>query len=50
MALTLNLYWWYIDLKTPEGLKVFNRAFHGFESPLAVKPMGYTEVDDKDNN
>ncbi len=25
----------YIDLKTSEGLKIFNSALHGFESPLA---------------
>jgi hypothetical protein len=35
MALTLNSYQRYIDLKTPEGLKVFNSALHGFDSPLA---------------
>jgi hypothetical protein len=35
MALTLNPFWRYIDLKTSEGLKIFNSALHGFESPLA---------------
>jgi hypothetical protein len=35
MALTLNPYRKHIDLKTSEGLKVFNSALHGFDSPLA---------------
>jgi hypothetical protein len=35
MALTMNLYQIYIDLKTSEELKIFNSALHGFESPLA---------------
>ena len=35
MALTLNPFRRYIDLKTSEGLKIFNSALHGFESPLA---------------
>ena len=35
MALTLNPFRRYIDLKTNEGLKIFNSALHGFESPLA---------------
>jgi phospholipase/lecithinase/hemolysin len=35
MALTLNHFWRYIDLKTSEGLKTFNSALHGFDSPLA---------------
>jgi phospholipase/lecithinase/hemolysin len=35
MALTLNPFRRYIDLKTSEGLKTFNSALHGFESPLA---------------
>jgi hypothetical protein len=35
MALTLNSFRGYIDLKTPEGLKIFNSALHGFDSPLA---------------
>jgi hypothetical protein len=34
MALTLNPFRRYIDLKTSEGLKIFNSALHGFESPL----------------
>jgi hypothetical protein len=25
----------HIDLKTLEGLKIFNSALHGFDSPLA---------------
>jgi hypothetical protein len=35
MALTLNPYWRHIDLKTSEGLKIFNSGLHGFDSPLA---------------
>ena len=35
MALTLNPFQRYIDLKTSEGLKIFNSALHGFDSPLA---------------
>ena len=35
MALMLNPFGRYIDLKTSEGLKIFNSALHGFESPLA---------------
>jgi len=35
MALTLNPFRRYIDLKTSEGLKTFNSALHGFDSPLA---------------
>jgi hypothetical protein len=35
MALTLNPFRRYIDLKTSEGLKIFNSTLHGFESPLA---------------
>ena len=34
MALTLNPFRRYIDLKTSEGLKTFNSALHGFDSPL----------------
>ena len=34
MSLTLNPYRRLIDLKTPEGLKTFNNALHGFDSPL----------------
>ena len=34
MALTLNPFWRYIDLKTSEGLKTFNSALHGFDSLL----------------
>jgi hypothetical protein len=35
MALLLNSYWRYIDLKSTEGLKLYTGALHGFESPLA---------------
>ncbi len=35
MAQTLNPFRRYIDLKTSEGLKTFNSALHGFDSPLA---------------
>jgi hypothetical protein len=35
MALLLNAYSGYIDLKSAEGLKLYNGALHGFESPLA---------------
>jgi hypothetical protein len=35
MALTLNPFLRYIDLKTSKGLKTFNSAIHGFDSPLA---------------
>ena len=35
MALTLNLFRRYIDLKTSEGLKTFNSTLHGIDSPLA---------------
>jgi hypothetical protein len=34
MALLLNPYQRYIDLKSAEGLKLYNGALHGFESPL----------------
>jgi hypothetical protein len=34
MALSLNAYQRYIDLKSMEGLKLYNGALHGFESPL----------------
>ena len=34
MALTLNPFWRYIDLKTSEGLKTFNSTLHGFDSLL----------------
>ena len=36
MALMLNPFWRYIDLKTSEGLKTFNSALHGFDSPLVL--------------
>jgi hypothetical protein len=32
MALLLNAYQRYIDLKSMEGLKLYNGALHGFES------------------
>ena len=35
MALLLNAYQRYINLKYTEGLKFYNSAFHGFESLLA---------------
>ena len=35
MALVLNAYQRYIDLKSVEGLKLYNGTLHGFESPLA---------------
>jgi hypothetical protein len=35
MALLLNAYRRYMDLKSAEGLKLYNNALHGFESPLA---------------
>jgi hypothetical protein len=35
MALTLNPFRRYIDLKSSEGLKTFNSALHGIDSPLA---------------
>ena len=35
MALTLNPFQRYIDLKTSEGLNTFNSALHGIDSPLA---------------
>jgi hypothetical protein len=35
MALLLNSYQRYIDLKSTEGLKLYNGALHGFESLLA---------------
>jgi hypothetical protein len=35
MALLLNAYQRYIDLKSVEGLKLYNGTLHGFESPLA---------------
>jgi hypothetical protein len=35
MALLLNSYQRYIDLKSMEGIKLYNVALHGFVSPLA---------------
>jgi hypothetical protein len=35
MALTLNPFRRYIDLKSSDGLKTFNSALHGFDSTLA---------------
>jgi hypothetical protein len=35
MALSLSSYQSYIDLKSMEGIKLYNGALHGFESPLA---------------
>jgi hypothetical protein len=35
MALLLNSYQRYIDLESAEGLKLYNGALYGFESPLA---------------
>jgi hypothetical protein len=35
MSLLLNSYQRYIDLKSTEGIKLYNGALHGFESPLA---------------
>jgi hypothetical protein len=35
MALLLNAYQRNIDLKSAEGLQLYNGALHGFESPLA---------------
>ena len=34
MALTLNPFWRYIDLKSSDELKTFNSALHGFDSTL----------------
>jgi hypothetical protein len=36
MTLSLNSYQQYIDLKSTEGLKLYNGALHSFESLLAV--------------
>ena len=35
MALTLNPFRRYIDLKSSDGLKIINSALHGFDSTLA---------------
>jgi hypothetical protein len=35
MALSLNSYQKYIDLKSAEGLNLYKSGLHGFESPLA---------------
>jgi hypothetical protein len=35
MALMLNPFWRYIDLKSSDELKIFNSALHGFDSTLA---------------
>jgi hypothetical protein len=55
MALTLNPFWRYIDLKTSEGLKTFNSALHGFYSPLAesakigLVPQDFQKLSDQLN-
>jgi hypothetical protein len=56
MALTLNHFWRYIDLKTSEGLKTFNSALHGFDSPLAesakinLVPQDFQKLSDQLNH
>ncbi len=55
MALTLNPYQRHIDLKTSEGLKIFNSALHGFDSPLAesakinLVPQDFQKLSDQLN-
>jgi hypothetical protein len=55
MALTLNPYRRHIDLRTLEGLKIFNSALHGFDSPLAesakinLVPQDFQKLSDQLN-
>jgi hypothetical protein len=55
MALTLTPYRRHIDLKTSEGLKIFNSALHGFDSSLAesakinLVPQDFQKLSDQLN-
>jgi hypothetical protein len=52
----LNPYWRQIDLKTSEGLTIFNSALHGFDSPLAestkinLVPQDFQKLSDQLNH